>query len=74
MIQPWWAVGLAVPGLIVKGLVGGKSKTKKEDARTFRCATHLALAQADLLLTTGMAQDAALLLSLCGDVLIALTQ
>jgi len=36
MIQPWWAVGLAVPGVIVKGLVGGRSKAKKEDARSYR--------------------------------------
>ncbi|KAK9830969.1 hypothetical protein WJX81_003854 [Elliptochloris bilobata] len=35
MIQPWWAVGLAVPGLIVKGLVGGRSKAKKEGAHTY---------------------------------------
>ena len=41
MIQPWWAVGLAVPGLIVKGLVGGRNKGKKEDARTFRCTQRL---------------------------------
>ncbi len=34
-VPAWWAAGLAVPAVIVKGFVGGRNKSRKEEeART----------------------------------------
>lgn len=31
MVQAWWAAGLAVPAVIVKGFLGGRTKGRKEE-------------------------------------------
>ena len=31
MVQAWWAAGLTIPAVIVKGFLGGRNKGRKED-------------------------------------------
>ena len=31
MVQAWWAAGLTIPAVIVKGFLGGRSKGRKDD-------------------------------------------
>ena len=30
-MQAWWAAGLTIPAVIVKGFLGGRNKGRKED-------------------------------------------
>ena len=31
MVQAWWAAGLTIPAVIVKGFLGGRNKGRKEE-------------------------------------------
>ena len=46
MVQAWWAAGLTIPAVIVKGFLGGRNKGRKEDelrAMYVICRSHLLL-------------------------------
>ena len=38
MVQAWWAAGLTIPAVIVKGFLGGRNKGRKEDDLRAMCA------------------------------------
>jgi hypothetical protein len=41
MVQGWWAAGLAVPAVIVKGFVSGRNKSRKEEEARARYAKQV---------------------------------